>query len=119
MDAADRLFVQFQRPRQRQEHHLVAAVLEVQAVAGRLGVDGQQLDLAVVPPLDHVGAVVQRPQVRVAGLQLRQLLDEVIDEDRIVLLVPLKDFVQHVEAVRREPVRILVGFENACLVRGF
>ena len=85
----------------------------------KVELDAQQLDLAVVPPLDHVGAVVQRPQVRVAGLQLRQFLDEIVDDDRIVLLVSLKDFVQHVETVRREPVRILVGFENACFVRGF
>ena len=80
-------------------------------MTGRLRVDGQQLDLTFIPPLDHVGAVIQRPQVRVAGLQLRQFLDEVVDDDRIVLLVALKDFVQHVHPVRREPHGRLVRHE--------
>ena len=50
--AANRLFIQFQRPRQRQERDPAAAVLQVQAMPGGLGVDQQQFDLAVVPRLD-------------------------------------------------------------------
>ena len=54
VQASDCLFVQFQRPRQRHEHHVAAAVLEVQTVAGRLGMHQQQFDLAGGPPFDHV-----------------------------------------------------------------
>ena len=100
------LFVQLQRPRQRQERHPATTMLEVESVSCRLGMDQQQFDLACVPFLDRV-LFIDPPRMRVAPLQLQQFLDEVIDDDHVRPLVLLNEIIQQIELVVAEPDRCL------------
>jgi hypothetical protein len=80
------LLVEFQRPRQGQEHHVAAAELQVQTVAGRLRVRQQQFDLARVPAVDGL-RLVQASRAWVAALQLGQLGLILVGDDRVGVLV--------------------------------
>jgi hypothetical protein len=79
MQAPDGLLVQFKRPGQGQEDDMSSSVLEVEAVACRLGVDGKQPDLASVPALNGV-VVIECRELLKPSLEFGKIFLELVNK---------------------------------------